>query len=82
MAKYLLSRIMTTKDDDGSEKQIKMVFVHNRFNRKDFLVFLPTVISLDEQQIVSIYGNRWSIEIFFKNCKSQLRLEKGNHFLN
>lgn len=82
MAKYLLSRIVTIKDDDGNEKQIKMVFVRNRSNRKDFLVLLSTDISLDEQQIVAIYGNRWSIEVFFKNCKSQLRLEKGNHSLN
>jgi len=57
LAKYLLSQVVSIKDADGSEKQIKIVFVRNRFNRKDFLVFLPTVISLDEQQIVSIYGN-------------------------
>jgi hypothetical protein len=81
-AKYLLSRIVTIKDKDNNEKKIKIVFVRNRSNRKDFLVLLSTDISLDEQEIIALYGNRWSIEVFFKNCKSQLRLEKGNQSLN
>lgn len=81
-AKYLLSRIVTIKGEDDTEKQIKIVFVRNRSNRKDFLVLLSTDISLDEHEIIAIYGNRWAIEVFFKNCKSQLRLEKGNQSLN
>jgi len=82
LAKYLLSQVVSIKDADGNEKKIKIVFVRNRSNRKDFLVLLSTDISLDEQEIIALYGNRWSIEVFFKNCKSQLRLEKGNHSLN
>lgn len=82
MAKYLLSRIVTIKDEDNNEKKIKLVFVRNRSKPKDFLVILSTDISLDEHEIIALYGNRWSIEVFFKNCKSQLKLEKGNHSLN
>jgi len=78
----LLSRIVTIKDEDDNEKQIKIVFVRNRSNCKDFLVLLSTDISLEEQEIIALYGNRWSIEVIFKNCKSQLRLEKGNQSLN
>ena len=58
------------------------MFVRNCSIRKDFLVLLSTDISLDEHEIIAIYGNRWAIEVFFKNCKSQLRLEKGNQSLN
>lgn len=46
------------------------------------MVLISTDISLDEMEIVAIYGNRWSIEVFFKNCKSQLNLETGNQSLN
>jgi hypothetical protein len=81
-AKYLLSQIVTIKDKDDNEKKIKLVFVRNRSNRKDFLVLISTDISLDEHEIIAIYGNRWSIEVFFRNCKSQLKLEKGNQSLN
>ncbi len=81
-AKFLLSRIVTIKDEDDNEKKIKLVFVRNRSKPKDFLVLISTDISLDEMEIVAIYGNRWSIEVFFKNCKSQLNLETGNQSLN
>ncbi len=81
-AKYLLSQIVTIKDKDENEKKIKLVFVRNRSNRKDFLVLISTDISLDEHEVIALYGNRWSIEVFFRNCKSQLRLEKGNQALN
>jgi hypothetical protein len=70
-SQFLLSRIVTIKDEDGDEKKIKVVFVRNRSNRKDSLVLLSTDISPDEQKIIALYGNRWSIEVFFKNCKSQ-----------
>lgn len=58
-SKFLLSRIVTIKDEDGDEKKIKVVFVRNRSIRKDFLVLLSTNISLDEQEIIALYGNRW-----------------------
>ncbi len=82
MSKYLLSQVVSITDGQGREHEVKLVFVRNRSNSKDFLVLLSTDISLDEQEIIALYGNRWSIEVFFKNCKSQLRLEKGNQSLN
>ncbi|MPM60017.1 IS4 family transposase ISGur1 [bioreactor metagenome] len=82
LSKYLLSQVVSIMDGQGREREVKLVFVRSRSNRKDFLVLLSTDIALDEQEIVALYGNRWSIEVFFKNCKSQLRLEKGNQSLN
>ena len=33
-------------------------------------------MSLTAEEVIRIYGKRWSIEVFFKVCKSFLRLEK------
>ena len=33
-------------------------------------------MSLTEEEVIRIYGKRWGIEVFFKVCKSYLRLEK------
>ncbi len=33
-------------------------------------------MELSEEEIVRLYGKRWSIEVFFKMCKSYLRLGK------
>ena len=32
---------------------------------------------LSEKEIIRIYGKRWDIEVFFKTCKSMLKLETG-----
>jgi hypothetical protein len=36
-------------------------------------------MSLSEEEIIRIYGKRWQIEVFFKVCKSYLRLTKECH---
>ena len=33
-------------------------------------------ISLSEDEIIQQYGKRWSIEVYFKMCKSHLRFSK------
>ncbi|MBP2633094.1 MAG: transposase family protein [Firmicutes bacterium] len=33
-------------------------------------------MSLSEEEIIRIYGKRWNIEVFFKVCKSYLKLSK------
>lgn len=53
---------------------IKIVFVQNRNNRKEWLALLSTDVALDDREIVRIYGMRWSIENFFKVTKSLLKL--------
>lgn len=53
---------------------VKLVFVKNRNNKREWLVILSTDLSLSSQEIVRIYGNRWSIEVFFKSIKSFMKL--------
>lgn len=57
---------------------VKIVFVRNRNKKSDCLYILSTDISLSDSEIVCIYGNRWSIECFFKASKSFLKL--GSEF--
>ena len=54
----------------------KLVYVRSRSNRKDYLVLLSTDTTLTEDEIIQLYGKRWDIEVFFKTCKSILRLTK------
>jgi len=57
---------------------VKLVYVKNRNKKHDWLVILCTDCSLSNEEIVRIYGNRWSIEVFFKSTKSLMKL--GNEF--
>ena len=53
---------------------VKIVFVRNRNKRSECLYLLSTDCSLSNAEIVRIYGNRWSIECFFKATKSFMKL--------
>lgn len=79
-SKYLLSLEVMV----GKEQKIpaKLVFVRNRNNKKDWIAFVSTDLSLSEEEIIRIYGKRWQIEIFFKTCKTYLRLTKECHSLS
>lgn len=55
----------------------KVVYVRNRNNRKDYLCLLSTDLSLEENEIIRLYGKRWEIEVFFKVCKSYLQAQQG-----
>ena len=50
------------------------MFVRNRNKKSECLYLLSTDCSLSDAEIVRIYGNRWSIECFFKAAKSFLKL--------
>ena len=64
------SLVVTTK----TGIPVKIVFVRNRNKKSECLYILSTNCSLDNGEIVRIYGNRWSIECFFKSSKSFLKL--------
>ena len=64
------SLIVTTK----TGIPVKIVFVRNRNKKSECLYILSTDCSLADEEIVRIYGNRWSIECFFKSSKSFLKL--------
>lgn len=64
------SLVVTTK----TGIPVKIVFVRNRNNKSECLYILSTDTSLSDSEVVRIYGNRWSIECFFKSSKSMLKL--------
>lgn len=57
---------------------VKIVFVRNRTNHSEWLAVLSTDLTLSDEEIIRIYGNRWSIEVFFKSTKSFMKL--GSEF--
>ena len=74
-SRYLLS-VLVDVVRDGKIIPAKVVYVRNRNKRNDYLCIISTDVDLDEDEIIRIYGKRWNIEVFFKVCKSYLRLSK------
>lgn len=64
------SLLVTTRDGIPA----KIVFIRNRNKKSECLYLLSTDCSLNESEIIRIYGNRWSIECFFKATKSFMKL--------
>lgn len=72
---------MYTKDK--SRKYIetldaKIVYVRDRNNKKKWIAFISTYLTLKEEQVIEAYSKRWDIEVFFKICKSYINL--GSEF--
>lgn len=74
-SRYLLS-VMVEVEKDGKTIPAKVVYVRNKNKRNEYLCLISTNIEIDENEIIRIYGKRWNIEVFFKVCKSYLRLAK------
>ena len=74
-SRYLLS-VMVDVVKDGESIPAKVVYVRNRNKRKEYLCLISTDTSLDEDEIIRIYGKRWDIEVFFKVCKTYLNLSR------
>lgn len=72
-SRYLLSVEIQLESEEYSIPA-KLIFIRNRRNRKEYLVLLSTDTSLTEDEVIQLYGKRWDIEVFFKVCKSLLRL--------
>jgi hypothetical protein len=72
-SRYLLS-VTVGVVKDGGIIPAKVVYVRNRNNRKDYLCLISTDTTLSEDEIIRIYGKRWDTEVFFKVCKSYLKL--------
>jgi len=74
-SKYLSSTIVTiNSSDEKSTLNVKLVFVRNKNKKNDWKVLVSTDLNLSEQGIIELYGKRWGIEVFFKTCKSYLKL--------
>jgi hypothetical protein len=72
-SKYLLSVVVTIKNSSGETTEARVVYVRDRGKKKKWIAFLCTDLELSEEQIIELYGKRWSIEVFFKTCKQYLR---------
>lgn len=55
---------------------VRIVFVRHRSKKNEWLAILSTDCTINEEEIIRIYGIRWDIEVFFKCAKSLLRLQK------
>ena len=53
---------------------VRIVFIKHRSLGNRNLHFISTDCSIDEDEILRIYGYRWLIEVFFKSVKSILGL--------
>lgn len=75
LSKYLLSvEVSIVKDEDTIPARI--IYVRNRNKKKDYLALITTDMTISEEEAIRIYGKRWDIEVFFKVCKSYLKLSK------
>jgi len=74
-SRYLLS-VEVALINDGKSIPARIVYVRNKNKRKDYLALITTDMNISEDEIIRIYGKRWSIEVFFKVCKSYLKLSK------
>ena len=80
-SKFLLS--VEVEAVKGSKSTpVKLVFVRNKNNRQEYLILASTDVSLSEEEIIQTYGKRWSIEVFFKMCKSFLKLGKESRTMS
>jgi len=59
--------------DDSVKTKARILFIQEK---KQWLALLSTDVDLDDEEIIKIYGMRWDIEVFFKMCKSHLKLAK------
>jgi hypothetical protein len=55
---------------------VKIVFIQHRSKKREWLAILSTDVTLEEEEIIRLYGIRWDIETFFKCTKSLLHLGK------
>lgn len=78
-SRYLLSVEVVISDKEGRSRPARLVYVRNRSNRKEWICFVCTDLSLDENTILKIYTMRWGIETYFKVSKTYLKLRTECH---
>jgi hypothetical protein len=78
-SRYLLSvniSLYTVENEITALIPAKIVYVRNRQKRNEWIALISTDLELSEDEIITLYGKRWDIEVFFKICKSYLKLAK------
>lgn len=81
-SKYLLSINVKVSDQSGTTIPAKLVYARNHSNRKDWVCFVCTDMSLSEEEVLRRYLMRWNTETYFKICKSYLKLRTECHSPN
>lgn len=77
-SKYLLSVVVKLYNSEDEMIDARIVYVRDRNNKKNWIALISTDMSLTEEEVIQLYGKRWDIEVFFKICKSYLKL--GSEF--
>jgi len=78
-SRYLLSVPVHLSAIENGETAIipaRLVYVRNRQKRNNWIAIVTTDLTLTEEEVIALYGKRWAIEVFFKICKSYLKLAK------
>lgn len=78
---YLFSVKVEARKDEKTIP-VKLVFVRNRNKPQDYLILASTDVTLSEEEIIQTYGKRWNIEVFFKMCKTFLKLGKESRSIS
>jgi hypothetical protein len=52
----------------------KLVYIRNRNKRNEWIAIITTDLNMPEDDVIALYAKRWGIEVFFKICKSYLKL--------
>jgi len=73
---YIATVTVAAKVTDNAPIPIKITFIYEKGNKRDWIAIGSTDTSLPKEEIVRIYGKRWSIEVFFKVIKSHLAFAK------
>ena len=65
------------------ESSTSIPFAKDTFYRfMNYLILVSTDVNLSEEEIIQTYGKRWNIEVFFKMCKSYLKLGKESRTMS
>jgi len=73
--KYHFRQAAVTVNIPDTNIKLKIVFVHHP-NDDKWYAFAATNTKLTSAGILNAYAQRWSIEVFFKNCKQYLNYGK------
>jgi len=60
----------------GNPLYTRIVSVRSEKQKNQWLALLTTDLTLSEEEIITLYGKRWDIEVFFKMIKSFLKLAR------
>ena len=75
-AEVIVDMIVAENDGVIETMPVKIVFVQSVGNKRNWVAIVSTDTSISDEEVVRIYGKRWSIEVFFKHCKSNLAMAK------